>query len=327
MTSVLVFEGGRHKVRACPRAQPQPTTLPGRAIYQRLKYSIHPSIYHLFDLVHTIDIDINSCSSNYLIEYSTLSTKLFADTMGVYQHARTSENDPMLSIAVDASSSTDSLSELDYESQLFSEKQPKPKHPARTRTRTRTLQWSAFLTCCVITVVLVVLILQYPTPPSSNDSSEGHNEATPSIQGGGLVNSTELDLKTNFLISNVPTTRSYTFDITQGFAAPDGFRKSMLLINGHSPGPLIEANTGDRIRVVVNNQLANQSTTMHWHGIDQENSVWMDGVQGVTQCGIPPGQSFTYDFTVSDQRGTFWYHSHSEVQYTDGLYGPMVSHV
>ncbi len=52
-----------------------------------------------------------------------------------------------------------------------------------------------------------------------------------------------------------------------------------------------------------------------------------DGVvkTGVTQCGIPPGESFTYEFQIVDQRGTFWYHAHQSVQYTDGLYGPIVS--
>lgn len=52
----------------------------------------------------------------------------------------------------------------------------------------------------------------------------------------------------------------------------------------------------------------------------------MDGVTGVTQCGIPAGQSFTYEFQLLDQRGTFWYHAHTQTQYTDGLFGPIVIH-
>jgi len=50
-----------------------------------------------------------------------------------------------------------------------------------------------------------------------------------------------------------------------------------------------------------------------------------DGQMGVSQCGIPPGQSFTYEFRIVDQRGTFWYHAHESVHYTDGLFGPIVS--
>ena len=53
----------------------------------------------------------------------------------------------------------------------------------------------------------------------------------------------------------------------------------------------------------------------------------MDGAIGVTQCGIQPGQSFWYNFTVSEsQSGTFWYHAHSTVQRADGLYGSLIVH-
>jgi FtsP/CotA-like multicopper oxidase with cupredoxin domain len=52
----------------------------------------------------------------------------------------------------------------------------------------------------------------------------------------------------------------------------------------------------------------------------------MDGVASVSQCGIPPGQSFTYEFVITGQRGTFWWHAHLGLHYTDGLYGPIVIH-
>ena len=64
-----------------------------------------------------------------------------------------------------------------------------------------------------------------------------------------LVNEAELDLRTGFIVSDVVGTREYVFNITQRFAAPDGVRKKMILVNGQSPGPLIEANIGDTIRV------------------------------------------------------------------------------
>lgn len=160
-----------------------------------------------------------------------------------------------------------------------------------------------------------------------------------------LINETELELRTPLKFTDraygeqhrhrhqhrqqqhqhTSTVREYVFDITQALAAPDGFRKPMLLVNGQSPGPLVEAATGDVLRVVVNNRVAgNRSTTVHWHGLNQVNSTWMDGVAGVSQCGIPPGGSFTYEFRVDGQRGTFWYHAHLGVQYTDGAYGPIV---
>lgn len=145
------------------------------------------------------------------------------------------------------------------------------------------------------------------------------------VPPGKLVNADELELRTGFIISRDVVVRQYEFNITLASAAPDGLYKPMILVNGQSPGPLIEANTGDTIRVQVNNQMPNTSTSIHFHGIDQRNSTWMDGVVGITQCGIPPGRSFTYEFALLEQRGTFWYHSHAGVQYTDGLYGPIVS--
>ncbi|KEY73868.1 hypothetical protein S7711_06079 [Stachybotrys chartarum IBT 7711] len=156
--------------------------------------------------------------------------------------------------------------------------------------------------------------------------------ATPSVATTSAVAQTaipladQLDLKTNFVVSNTTQVREYVFNVTRGISSPDGFSKSMILVNGQSPGPLIEANTGDTIRVVVHNNMPEDSTSIHWHGIDQKNSVWMDGVHMVTQCGIPPGGSFTYQFEIADQRGTFWYHAHVSVQYTDGLYGPLIIH-
>ncbi|KAI0882780.1 putative multicopper oxidase [Annulohypoxylon maeteangense] len=147
---------------------------------------------------------------------------------------------------------------------------------------------------------------------------------------GRLVNRTELELDTGFSAlgkgDEGVKIRKYVFNVSLSLAAPDGFRKPMVLVNGQSPGPLIEANVGDTIRVQVNNLMANISTSIHWHGINQQGSPWMDGVAGITQCGIPPERSFTYEFKVKDQRGTFWWHAHSSVQYSDGAYGAIVIH-
>ncbi|CAG9939923.1 unnamed protein product [Clonostachys rosea f. rosea IK726] len=164
---------------------------------------------------------------------------------------------------------------------------------------------------------------------SSTSSSTSTTQASPTetlAVESGLPLPEQFDLKRNFVVTAKATVREYTFNITHGRAAPDGFEKTMILVNGQSPGPLIQANTGDTIRVHVNNMMTETSTTLHWHGIDQRNTTWMDGVHSISQCGIPPGQSFTYEFTLVNQRGTFWYHAHKSVQYTDGLYGPVVIH-
>ncbi|KAI1809942.1 Cupredoxin [Poronia punctata] len=149
----------------------------------------------------------------------------------------------------------------------------------------------------------------------------------PVIPHAQLINKEELDLNTDFLVrSGHPRIREYIFNISQALAAPDGFQKPMILVNGQSPGPLIEANSGDTVRIHVHNNMPETSTTIHWHGIDQKNTTWMDGVVGVSQCGIPPGHSFTYEFRLDGHRGTFWWHAHSSIQYSDGLYGPIVVH-
>lgn len=92
--------------------------------------------------------------------------------------------------------------------------------------------------------------------------------------------------------------------------------------NGEVPGPLIRARRGELVRLRVTNQI-DQQTTVHWHGLRIQNS--MDGVPGLTQPPIDPGDSFEYQFTPPDA-GTFWYHSHvnSSEQIGRGLYGALI---
>lgn len=104
-----------------------------------------------------------------------------------------------------------------------------------------------------------------------------------------------------------------------------GVVRQMLVINGQFPGPLIRVNRGDRLLINVTNELS-QPTTLHWHGLYQNGTNWMDGVSGITQCPIPPGRNFLYNYTVENQFGTFWYHSHTSTQYMDGLVGPFIVH-
>ncbi|KAK5947286.1 hypothetical protein PMZ80_001436 [Knufia obscura] len=119
--------------------------------------------------------------------------------------------------------------------------------------------------------------------------------------------------------------RSYNFTIARSTLAPDGVSRPVMLINGQFPGPTIEANWGDTISVTVQNNLDNEGTSMHWHGMLQQGTNYQDGVPGVTQCPIAPGQTYTYSFKASTY-GTTWYHAHYSAQYTAGLYGAMVIH-
>jgi len=92
--------------------------------------------------------------------------------------------------------------------------------------------------------------------------------------------------------------------------------------NGTVPGPAIRVRQGDRIRVLAQNGL-NEDTTIHWHGIRTPNA--MDGVPFLTQAPIPVGSDFLYEFDALDA-GTFWYHPHqrSSEQVGRGLYGSLI---
>lgn len=94
------------------------------------------------------------------------------------------------------------------------------------------------------------------------------------------------------------------------------------LYNGQFPGPALRITEGDRIRAVVDNQLPDDHpTTIHWHGIPLPNP--MDGVPHVTQAPIEAGGSFVYDYEVTHP-GTYFYHSHVDLQLDRGLYGPLI---
>ncbi|KZP16284.1 multicopper oxidase [Athelia psychrophila] len=119
-----------------------------------------------------------------------------------------------------------------------------------------------------------------------------------------------------------------SLDIVNSVIAPDGFPRAAVLADGLFPGPLIRGNKGDNFSINVFNGLTDEtlerSTAIHWHGIYQRGTNYNDGVASVTQCPIIPENSYQYNFSVPDQAGTFWYHSHVGLQYCDGLRGPFV---
>jgi FtsP/CotA-like multicopper oxidase with cupredoxin domain len=93
--------------------------------------------------------------------------------------------------------------------------------------------------------------------------------------------------------------------------------------NGQVPGPELTATVGDVLEVTLRNADIARGVTLHWHGYDVPNS--QDGVPGVTQAAVLPGQEFVYRFRA-DQAGTYWYHTHavSDVGVRMGLYGALV---
>jgi FtsP/CotA-like multicopper oxidase with cupredoxin domain len=94
--------------------------------------------------------------------------------------------------------------------------------------------------------------------------------------------------------------------------------------NGQSPGPTIEAVEGDKVRIYVTNRLP-EHTAVHWHGLRLPNG--MDGVAGLTQPAIKPGQTFVYEFQLR-RSGTFMYHPHADemTQMAMGMMGLFIVH-
>jgi multicopper oxidase len=107
-------------------------------------------------------------------------------------------------------------------------------------------------------------------------------------------------------------------------AAPDGFERSVLHVNGQYPGPLIRGRLGEQFVIALKNSTI-QGITNHYHGQYQLGTYRMDGVPNVTQPQLPGGKTFHVDFTAAPG-GTFWYHSHEVVEneYPDGQYGPLI---
>jgi len=94
-----------------------------------------------------------------------------------------------------------------------------------------------------------------------------------------------------------------------------------LKLNGQIPAPTLRWTEGDQVEVQVNNQIPDEDLSIHWHGILLD--PYMDGVPYVNTPPIKPGESYTFKFKIR-QNGTFWYHSHTNVQEQKGLYGAII---
>jgi len=104
---------------------------------------------------------------------------------------------------------------------------------------------------------------------------------------------------------------------------PCSYQRIKTDLLGQFPGPTLEVDWGDYIQINVYNDMKDNGTSIHWHGIRQYGESNQDGANGVTECPIPPGSMKIYDFHVK-QYGTSWYHSHYSNQYGNGVVGAMV---
>ncbi|KAH3669045.1 hypothetical protein OGAPHI_001641 [Ogataea philodendri] len=136
-----------------------------------------------------------------------------------------------------------------------------------------------------------------------------------------------LSLVSSAFFAAAALAETHVFNWTTGWvnANPDGtYERPVISCNGEFPWPDIRVNKGDRVELYLTNGFTDANTTLHFHGLFQEHSTQMDGPPLLTQCPIAPGDTMLYNFTVPDQVGSFWYHSHTSGQYMDGMRGTFV---
>ena len=135
----------------------------------------------------------------------------------------------------------------------------------------------------------------------------------------------EKELSRAYPVDAPPATSSVTFELLAKQSSVPRAGEGPLMVwsyNGQVPGPVLRVRLGQEVVVKLKNELP-QPTTIHWHGVRVPNA--MDGVPGVTQDAVPPGESFTYRFVPKDA-GTFWFHPHvrGAEQVERGLYGVLI---
>ncbi|KNG91191.1 putative extracellular dihydrogeodin oxidase/laccase [Aspergillus nomiae NRRL 13137] len=180
------------------------------------------------------------------------------------------------------------------------------------------------MTTLLLPLILVALAasLQQTAPLVASPFSSGAG-----LLSRGVSGHEQFNINTDYY-SKCPDTgvvREYWFDITNMTAAPDGVRRAMMLVNGQYPGPTIEVDWGDTVKVHVQNRLENNGTSIHFHGVRQFLNNQMDGAVSVTQCPIAPETSYTYTWKA-EQYGTSFYHSHFSLQAWEGVFGGIIIH-
>ncbi|KAH6654743.1 Cupredoxin [Truncatella angustata] len=175
-------------------------------------------------------------------------------------------------------------------------------------------------------------IQESPSAPDAIPTSK--TPKTPKLDASYCVNTAtsrscwgNYSIDTDYYVTTPYTgvTREYWLTAESTTLAPDGYEREVLVFNGSLPGPTIEADWGDEVVIHITNNIPDNGTSVHWHGVRQLNSIFSDGVPGVTQCPLAHGQTKTYRWRAT-QYGTSWYHSHFSLQLGEGLHGPIVIH-
>lgn len=176
----------------------------------------------------------------------------------------------------------------------------------------------------LVTPLLVAACGRHAPPESDNDDPGSHS-VTVVDDAEATTDPFEQELRSAYSANAPQVTGRRSFNLR---AAPatvrmiDGRELDVWAYNGRVPGPVLRVKLGEEVEVRLENQLL-QPTTIHWHGVRVPNA--MDGVPGVTQEPILPGDSYTYRFVPKDA-GTFWFHPHvrGAEQVERGLYGVLI---
>ena len=119
-----------------------------------------------------------------------------------------------------------------------------------------------------------------------------------------------------------PGATPYTFSVGAASINPDATQLvPAVLVSGSLPGPEVRVREGEQLRILVENQLADSPTSIHWHGVLVPAA--MDGVPNISNAPIEPGQMYVYEYPLR-QAGTYWYHSHVGFQEQSGCYGAFI---
>ena len=121
-------------------------------------------------------------------------------------------------------------------------------------------------------------------------------------------------------LTNVAISGEYDLTVDRVEIDAGDFTRTGVGFNGASPGPVLRFKEGEDVTINVTNNLS-EATSIHWHGLILPFE--QDGVPGISYDGIAPGDTFTYNFPIS-QSGTYWFHSHTDFQEPDGAYGAII---
>lgn len=190
------------------------------------------------------------------------------------------------------------------------------KNETRDDWKPRPRKATVWLTI-LLTAILAVLVL-------SAAFVVGRNRKEPELTDASTILTPDYVLDPDWDFQAPAQRREYTWTVRDQEHNPDGVYRPMILVNSQFPGPLIEVNEDDTIAVNVHNEASN-ATSIHWHGLYQNGTAFMDGAVGLTTCPIAPGHNFTYEFTVK-QSGSYFWHSHQGLQSSDGVHGPLIIH-